>query len=369
MPDWNDKFGFEIDFFPVGDKSKSGDAICMRWGYGLCTDKPEQFVMVVDGGFKGDGVKMIKHIKEVYKSKSIDVVINTHPHADHLGGLHELIDDNCIVIKHLALHTPWLHPKVDKFFKDGRVTSKSVKSNLREGLESVYSLVSKSKNRKIPVCDLFSERGSFIEKSVRVSCLGPSTEYYESLLPDFDCTPTKGNMKTLARRLKGRNRMVDADRCPLTNEGETSAENNTSLIISLTLPDKSVVLLTGDAGIPALSRALKRAKELEVDLSKLWLLKVPHHGSVQNLGPNIISALLEPSYLCSDDDRFAIISVSADPPFDHPARNLINEIVEYDFKVCQTNGDLLFAGRGAFQERGYPVAKNIGPFDKVQQFE
>ena len=367
MQDQNDKFGFEIDFFPVGDKSKSGDAICMRWGYGLRTSKPDQFVMVVDGGFRDDGAKIKKHISEVYKTRSIDLVANTHPHADHVGGLHELIEDKSFTIRHLALHTPWTHPKVDRFFKDGRVTSKSVKQNLKEGLESVYNLVKKAKERRIPICDWFSDQGSFDAKSVCVSCLGPSKAYYESLLPNFGCTPTDGN-KTLSKRLESKNVMVDAGGCPLTDEGSTSAENNTSLILSLTLPSQEVILLTGDAGAPALRRAFNRAKKLNVNLSKLWLFKVPHHGSVQNMGPRIISDLLSPSYCGQLEDRFAVISIAANPPFDHPARNLINEITAYDFKVCQTQGDLLFGGIGDFPERGYPVAKQVGPFDEVQYF-
>ena len=49
MKEIEPSFGFEIDFLPVGDKSKSGDAICMRWGN--LHDPLKQNVMVVDGGF------------------------------------------------------------------------------------------------------------------------------------------------------------------------------------------------------------------------------------------------------------------------------------------------------------------------------
>lgn len=367
MPDQDEKFGFEIDFLPVGDSSKSGDAICMRWGYGLCTDKPDQFVMVVDGGFKGDGKKIIEHISTVYKAKAIDLVVNTHPHADHVGGLHEIIEEKTFTIKCLALHAPWTHPNVDKFFKDGRVTSKSVRENLKEGLESVYELVKKATSRKIRVREWFSDEAGFDAKSVHMACLGPSKTYYESLLPSFECTPTDGVCNS-TKRLECKNRMVKAEDCLLTDDGATSAENNSSLIMSLTLPGGSVILLTGDAGMPALDRAAKRAEELKVDLSELWLFKVPHHGSVQNLGPTTIKDLLFSSLFGSEDDRCAVISVSAKPPFDHPARNLINAITDYGFKVCLTNGDLLQGGRGVFPARGYPIVEAAGPFEDVQLF-
>lgn len=367
MKETETPFGFEIDFLPVGDSSKSGDAICMRWGYGLCTDKPDQFVMVVDGGFKGDGQKILEHISTVYKAKTIDLVVNTHPHADHVGGLHEIIEEEGFTIKCLALHTPWTHPNVDKFFKDGRVTSKSVRENLKEGLESVYELVKKATARRIPICEWFSDGAGFVAKSIHMACLGPSKTYYESLLPSFECTPTDGADNS-AKRLECKQRMVKAEDCLLTDDGATSAENNSSLIMSLTLPGGSVILLTGDAGMPALNRAVKRAEELKVDLSELWLFKVPHHGSVQNLGPTTINDLLFYSMLGSVDDRCAVISVSAKPPFDHPARNLINAITDYGFKVCLTNGDLLQGGRGVFPSRGYPIVEAAGPFEDVQLF-
>ena len=216
-------------------------------------------------------------------------------------------------------------------------------------------------------CEWFSDGAGFVAKSIHMACLGPSKTYYESLLPSFECTPTDGADNS-AKRLECKQRMVKAEDCLLTDDGATSAENNSSLIMSLTLPGGSVILLTGDAGMPALNRAVKRAEELKVDLSELWLFKVPHHGSVQNLGPTTINDLLFYSMFGSVDDRCAVISVSAKPPFDHPARNLINAITDYGFKVCLTNGDLLQGGRGVFPSRGYPIVEAAGPFEDVQLF-
>ena len=76
-------FGFEIDFLPVGDKSDSGDAICMRWGYNLLDKRiRQQTVVLIDGGFVADGEAIVKHIKKWYDSDTIDFMINTHPHRD-----------------------------------------------------------------------------------------------------------------------------------------------------------------------------------------------------------------------------------------------------------------------------------------------
>ena len=44
---------YQIDFFPVGDGSKSGDAIAMR--FGDLSDPTKNQVVVIDGGFQSSG--------------------------------------------------------------------------------------------------------------------------------------------------------------------------------------------------------------------------------------------------------------------------------------------------------------------------
>ena len=51
-------FGFEIDFLPIGNID--GDAICLRWGRNLKSTNPDQFVMVVDGGYKQSSDSVIR---------------------------------------------------------------------------------------------------------------------------------------------------------------------------------------------------------------------------------------------------------------------------------------------------------------------
>ena len=46
--------GYEIDFLPVGDGARSGDAIALRYG-NLEGTRAEQTVVVIDGGFTDDG--------------------------------------------------------------------------------------------------------------------------------------------------------------------------------------------------------------------------------------------------------------------------------------------------------------------------
>lgn len=56
--------GFEIDFLPVGEGERSGDAIAFRYGL------PGSYrVMVVDGGTKASGEKLVEHIRLHYGTK------------------------------------------------------------------------------------------------------------------------------------------------------------------------------------------------------------------------------------------------------------------------------------------------------------
>ena len=130
MKDNEVTFGFEIDFLPVGDSTKNGDAICLRWGYNLSDERTRrQFVMVVDGGFAECGESVVKHIEQYYGTKEIDVLVSTHPHADHVNGFSKVIE-NC-GIRYLVMHQPWKHKGLKDVFKDGRVTSNSIRQTTK----------------------------------------------------------------------------------------------------------------------------------------------------------------------------------------------------------------------------------------------
>ncbi|WP_219909297.1 hypothetical protein [Photobacterium iliopiscarium] len=75
--------GYEIDVLAVGEKSNSGDAITIRYG-DLFGGRESQTVIVIDGGYKADGGKLVAHIKEHYDTEKVDLVISTHPDQDHI---------------------------------------------------------------------------------------------------------------------------------------------------------------------------------------------------------------------------------------------------------------------------------------------
>lgn len=359
-------FGFEIDFLPVGEKSKSGDAICVRWGYDLLGEKPNQFVMVIDGGFAETGDVIINHIKHYYKSGVVDFMVSTHPHADHIGGLEKVLIE--LDVKNFALHRPWLYDNLLKFFKDGRVTDQSIKTSLKVGLEGVYKLECLAKQKNVQILDPFSSLELKEIKGIYLDVLGPSELYYKSLVPSFNVTPTDGEKE--GHRLIPTGDMVDAETGKLTDDGQTSAENNSGVILCFTLPNGELVLLTGDAGMPALWRAVDVAKKRRIDLiNKLVFLQVPHHGSVQNIGPSILDEMFRASEDFSGKKVTAYISVSKNPKDGHPARCVINALQERNVCVCETRGSSIRWKTGDVPSRdGWIPLEGIAHFDKVEEF-
>ena len=368
MSERNDKFGFEIDFLPVGDSTKNGDVICLRWGYNLADDNNrKQWVMVVDGGFADCGENIIKHVEKYYRTKQIDVLVNTHPHSDHLNGLEKVVE-GC-TIKYLVMHRPWEHVGLKDVFNDGRVTSKSIRASLKEGLEKAYNIVVSARSKGVKLCECFSPSTWENLCGVDVYVLSPSKEYYENLLPSFNVTPTDGNDDG-ARRVEFSKTLYPAARYPLTDDGETSAENNSGIVLALKLPDDigGIVMLTGDAGIPALDNSVAEAKRQGLDLRKdLRFFQIPHHGSIQNLGPTVLNKIFGDPFNAVKMKKTAYVSVSKGHDNQHPAKHVINALEDRGVECYMTGGQVISKCFGSVPVRqGWVALKKIDRFSQVE---
>lgn len=131
-------FNYEIDFLPVGNGEGSGDAIAMRWWSGKWS-KDKQKVMVIDGGTKDSGQKLVAHIDKYYQADFIDYVVNTHPDQDHASGLAVVLEE--LEVGELWMHRPWRYAKeivdfvsdLENPFKiDGRITINSLEKRFKE---------------------------------------------------------------------------------------------------------------------------------------------------------------------------------------------------------------------------------------------
>ena len=75
--------GLEVEFLPVGEKSRAGDAIAIRYG------EPNNFqLIVVNGGTTASGEALMAHLASICGG-AVPIVrdlVITHPDIDHSSG-------------------------------------------------------------------------------------------------------------------------------------------------------------------------------------------------------------------------------------------------------------------------------------------
>ncbi|ELJ8516495.1 MBL fold hydrolase [Vibrio navarrensis] len=330
--------GYEIDFLGVGEESKSGDAIAIRYG-NLHGHRDEQTVVVIDGGFQSSGEKLVEHITQHYGTSKVDLVINTHPDQDHINGLETVLNE--LEVKELWIHKPWEHNQglADKF-KDGRVTDNSIGQRLKENLEKAWSLVQLAEEKGIRVQEPFT---GLADAGGGIKILGPSVEFYESLIPDFEGMPEKATaINTLDSFLEKaaasiRRFIATWGEDQINDDGVTSAKNNSSVITQLVIEGRRSVF-TGDAGIQALEHAADQIEQCTSG-SELRFMQIPHHGSKRNIGTTVLNRLVgEPISQGSSRHITAIASTAKNGEPKHPRKGVMNAFTHRGVKALATRG-------------------------------
>ena len=352
--------GYEVDILGVGKASKSGDAITLRWG-NLFGRRDEQKVVVIDGGFQESGQHVIDHIKNFYGTTFVNAVVSTHPDQDHVNGLHVVLDQ--LSIGELWIHKPWKHSLgLAEKFVDGRVTDKSIARRLRESLNTAADLERKAKEKNIHIVEPFSGISLYNQNEFRV--LGPTSHYYESLIPTFDGMPkAKSPLESYLAELTGSIARatkrftstwgIDA----LDDKDTTSAKNNSSAITLLTV-EGHYLLFTGDAGITALGYAADKLDAIR-NGEDLRFIQIPHHGSRRNVGPTILNRLIGHPLRKGEKRRISAIASTAkkgDPK--HPRKAVLNAFIHRGASVCATRGDTIRHSHDAPQREGWKPVKH-----------
>ena len=351
--------GYEVDVLGVGKESKSGDAIALRWG-NLHGNRDQQKVVLIDGGFQETGKDVIAHIKSYYGTTIIDAVVSTHPDQDHVNGLHVILDE--MTVKELWIHKPWEHNQgLAAKFLDGRVTDKSIGRRLKESLNSAAGLVAKAESKNIHIVEPFS--GISLHNQGQFRVLGPSHQFYESLIPEFDGMPRAkatissvlaGITGSVGRAIKRFTSTWGVD--ALDDTDTTSAKNNSSAITLLTV-DGRYLLFTGDAGITALTYAAVHLEAVS-NGAKLRFIQIPHHGSRRNVGPAILDRLIgRPVAQGETRSISAIASTAKKGEPKHPRKAVMNAFTHRGASAMATRGKTIWHSHDAPGRIGWtPVA-------------
>jgi beta-lactamase superfamily II metal-dependent hydrolase len=367
---------FEVEFHPVGDNTKAGDAISVRyWVNGVYE------VMVVDGGTSDSGAALVEHIKQHYGPQTvISHIVCSHPDTDHASGLREVM--NAFPVRNLWLHGLWHHPQeMLPYYADKRLTAQGLADKLRKEYPIIEELIDLADAKGTPVYEPF--QGAVIGP---FTVLSPHRDAYLRLVPQFRKGPEPDG-----DALKRENWLLGGAQQPgffgkllekaaawldeswdveLLREGAvTAAENETSTVLYGRFGPYSI-LLTADAGMNGLWWACDYAAAKAIDLSQLDLVQVPHHGSRSNVTPSVLDRLLGPKLpRGTPRKRMAVVSVPKDDET-HPRKMVINAFSRRGADVCKTQGSYYRFHRGSMPVRGNEVAAEpFGWFDKVEAYD
>jgi beta-lactamase superfamily II metal-dependent hydrolase len=313
---------YEVDFLPVEHGEKSGDAIALRFSASPFWTG-DQVVCVVDGGYTDEGHDLVDHIRKYYETDRVDLVVSTHPDLDHVTGLKVCLEE--LQVGELLMHRPWI-------WDPDAPTKSAERPKLRAALSAAVDLEEIALDRGIPISDPFAGESRF-DGSITV--VGPTEEYYASLVAEFEGVAAKVAVAQRVREamahLKQVGELINLE--TLTDDGVTSPENNSSVIILLQL-GVSRLLLTADAGAPALHAAVDYIEAAGIS-RELDFIQVPHHGSRRNVGPTILDRLL--GAYPQDPRISAIVSASKDSP-KHPSKQVTNAFRRRGAPVTSTEG-------------------------------
>jgi beta-lactamase superfamily II metal-dependent hydrolase len=358
----------EIEFLPVGDGCKAGDAIVVRYG-----DVQGYELMVIDGGNLDSGKEIVSHVKNAFGNDAvISHAVVTHPDADHASGMREVLAG--LPVNNLWLHPPWEFATAARpYFKDKRWTDLGLAQELRREYDIVDELVRLAEEEKITVQEPFA--GAAIGPFRVVS---PYRNVYSYFVPQFDRTPDADQTalehagfwigkppgilasvvdKAAAKVQKWITETWENER--LKDGGVTSASNETSVVLYGDFGPSRRVLLTGDAGVWGLNMAIYYATQNGLALQDFMFIQIPHHGSRRNVSPAILNSLVGP-IKPKDTPPHSTAYVSAPKDDDtHPRGMVLNAFIRRGYKIGATQGKkIVFWG-------GFPARPGYGPLQPL----
>lgn len=372
---------YEIDFIGVGSEVKQdADAFCFRWvdSYGK-DGNPLYKIGVFDGGFETHGKAMTQHLNKYYfddangekprDEKVIDFVFVSHADQDHVSGLKEILEE--FNVKALYMNRPWEYVKELYEIVKGRITLKSLEKSLKTSYSNIATLEEIAEKNSIPISPAFA--GDVISERLRV--LSPSKDFYLTLLAESSKTPETETVFESAQKVVQKikayllNILEDWNTETLHEGVTTSAENETSIVL-LGQMDDETFLLTGDAGLRALSNAMDYAeKNLGIKVKdRVSFYQIPHHGGRHNVSPSILNRLVGGKVKeGSKPTKVAYVSVAKDS--DHPLKVVTNAFVRRGATVYQTDGYTIWHHRGTPGRAGFTSITAVPFADTVEEWD
>lgn len=351
---------YEIDFLPVGDGERCGDAITLRFG-NLYGSRDEQVVVVIDGGYRDNGEAVVQHIKMYYETDRVDLVISTHADQDHISGLHVVLEE--LKVDELWMHKPWEYSSAAKRAL-GNSTGNGVPVHVRMSLDSARALEQLAISNGIRIMAPFA---GLTHNSGLLRVLTPSEAFYSELLQEFDRSASLlGRMAAKAKTFV--KRITESwENETLEEGGETSAVNESSTVLLLSVDERNL-LFTADAGQRALDHVVDLFDAAGLDADILDFVQVPHHGSRRSVSPSLLDRLLGPRLSESEKGavrRRAYVSAAEDAP-KHPSKQVTNAFLRRGAPVYSTEGRAIRHHHDAPARDGWTVVNPLPFYNEVE---
>lgn len=282
---------FVIDFVYVGD----GDGIVI-WGR---NPNEQDFVFFLDGGNQEFGSKIVQHYKKwiepyLYKKKTI-AFINSHPHADHINGLIE-------IVKELGGEMSWgIYNDPVKFI------SEELRENIKQSalrkedsdIEHLYKSFQKVQELN-DLCDHYNiEKREALTDAFnynKFKIVSPSREFYTSKVQLFTNIDFLKTVDYTKRFSEVDDNIESLKPCDIVDEkNDDSPENLSSTVIELIDSSNKRYLLTSDSGVESFDDMEKNG----FNTDNLNFVQLPHHGSRRNISTNWIGKFAPKMFLIS----------------------------------------------------------------------
>ncbi len=306
---------------------KDGDAIIVH----LCKEG-KHFIILIDGGHHTDGEFIIEQLTPILNlttKKAPDLVVCTHYDNDHIGGLKKIINNYRGDIQQILIHRTTQILEIPYKFKKSVRKSSSIfpsESDLVIGGDIDFcdlendngiGVILESIKQEAELIDLIDSIGIpciepiagnyTIDGMEEFEIIGPTLEYYSKLFPKhFDVKEFL--IQESAQLLSEVEPVVVSNNSPCEildnlSKSKVTSPNLNSAIIKITIKGK-IFLFTGDAGIDSFEN-IQNHKEV---LKNIFWLKVPHHGSRNNINCDLIR-LMSPETAAVSGNRYIDDSV------------------------------------------------------------
>lgn len=277
------------------------------------TDEKRSLVILLDGGRKMDTEKLKVNLAAfltAYDKSSPDIVIASHYDDDHISGILPLIAPFESSVQQLwSFDTTNLTAFIINEKNESILPSENDMAagaeyfintpeieSLIEGIQSEQNLLKYAASKKIKTIQPVANECS-LDGWPEIAILSPTRSYYNSLFPN-NLSSAEMFINVDEIKTGAGTEAKEPCECLTLKKSPVSRVNLNSCILKITVAGRAF-LFAADAGIDSFYNIENYRNELK----DLFWLKVPHHGSQNNLNKELIE-LMSPKHAVISGDKY-----------------------------------------------------------------